>query len=91
MAKNAKNKSGKDKGKDAGGGTIALNKRARHDYHLEQRFEAERAGETAELAHLGGRQRTERVRQAPWCVFGVRVSHQIATQGWSVVAAVIAR
>lgn len=36
MAKN-KNKTGKDKGN---GGTIALNKRARHDYHLEQRFEA---------------------------------------------------
>ncbi len=29
----------KDKAK-AGGGTIALNKRARHDYHLEQKFEA---------------------------------------------------
>jgi len=37
MAK--KNKTGKDKG-NGGGGTIALNKRARHDYHLEQRFEA---------------------------------------------------
>ena len=34
-----KNKTGKDKGK-GGGGTIALNKRARHEYHLEQRFEA---------------------------------------------------
>lgn len=31
---------GKDKGKDGAGGTIALNKRARHDYHLEQRYEA---------------------------------------------------
>ena len=31
-------KTGKDKGN--GGGTIALNKRARHEYHLEQRFEA---------------------------------------------------
>ena len=39
MAKNSSNKGGKDKGK-AAGGTIALNKRARHDYHLEQRFEA---------------------------------------------------
>lgn len=38
MAKNS-NKAGKDKGKGAGG-TIALNKRARHEYHLEQRFEA---------------------------------------------------
>jgi len=32
-------KGGKDKKKD-GGGTIALNKRARHDYHLEERYEA---------------------------------------------------
>lgn len=39
MAKNASSKAGKDKGKGAGG-TIALNKRARHDYHLEERFEA---------------------------------------------------
>ena len=31
-------KSAKDKAN--GGGTIALNKRARHDYHLEERFEA---------------------------------------------------
>ena len=31
-------KADKDKGK--GGGTIALNKRARHEYHLEQKFEA---------------------------------------------------
>jgi SsrA-binding protein len=33
----------KDKGKAGGkaaGGTIALNRRARHEYHLEQRFEA---------------------------------------------------
>jgi SsrA-binding protein len=29
-----------DKDKANGGGTVALNKRARHDYHLEQRFEA---------------------------------------------------
>jgi len=38
MAKNASDKAGKEKSK--GGGTIALNKRARHDYHLEERFEA---------------------------------------------------
>ncbi|RNF85422.1 SsrA-binding protein SmpB [Montanilutibacter psychrotolerans] len=37
--KSTSGKSGKDKGK-AGGGTIALNKRARHDYHLEECFEA---------------------------------------------------
>jgi len=34
------NLAGKDKAKNASGGTIALNKRARHEYHLEQRFEA---------------------------------------------------
>lgn len=40
MAKNASDKAGKGKSKGSGGGTIALNKRARHDYHLEERFEA---------------------------------------------------
>lgn len=40
MSKNSNNKTGKDKGKGAAGGTIALNKRARHDYLLEQKFEA---------------------------------------------------
>lgn len=52
MAKNTTTKAGKDKGKGAAGGTgtaaktgssvktIALNKRARHDYQLEERFEA---------------------------------------------------
>ena len=39
MTKSKNNKTGKDKGKGAGG-TIALNKRARHDYALEERFEA---------------------------------------------------
>lgn len=38
MSKTANKKAGKDKAN--GGGTIALNKRARHDYHLEQRYEA---------------------------------------------------
>ncbi|MGH8076491.1 MAG: SsrA-binding protein SmpB [Lysobacter sp.] len=40
MAKNTSSKTGKDKGKGGAGGTIALNKRARHDYNLEGRFEA---------------------------------------------------
>lgn len=51
-------KGGKDKAN--GGGTIALNKRARHDYHLEQRFEAGLALQGWELkairagrAHIG--------------------------------------
>ncbi len=39
MTTKKNNKAGKDKGKGAGG-TIALNKRARHDYQLEERFEA---------------------------------------------------
>ena len=46
MAKNSSSKTGKDKGKPGKGGagevvkTIALNKRSRHEYHLEERFEA---------------------------------------------------
>ena len=41
MAKNAiERKAGKKNAKSSAGGTIALNKRARHDYHLEERFEA---------------------------------------------------
>lgn len=39
MSKNSKPQGGKDKSKGAGG-TIALNKRARYDYQLEQRTEA---------------------------------------------------
>ena len=38
MERMSTRKTGKDKGN--GGGTIALNKRARHEYHLEQAFEA---------------------------------------------------
>ncbi len=38
MSKTPNKKTGKDKAN--GGGTIALNKRARHDYQLEQRYEA---------------------------------------------------
>ena len=37
MSKATKNKTGKDTAKNP---TIALNKRAKHEYHLEQRFEA---------------------------------------------------
>ena len=52
----------KDKGKAKGaGGTVALNKRARHEYHLEQRFEAGLALQGWELksiragrANIGG-------------------------------------
>jgi SsrA-binding protein len=38
MVAMSKKTAGKDKAN--GGGTIALNKRARHEYHLEERFEA---------------------------------------------------
>src|SRR3970040_2314207 len=47
MAKNTKDK---DKGK--GGGTIALNKRASHDYRLEERFEAGMALQGWELKSI---------------------------------------
>src|SRR3546814_10131154 len=40
-------KSGKDKAN--GGGTIALNKRARHEYHIEESFEAGLALQGCEL------------------------------------------
>ncbi|MDQ3511451.1 MAG: SsrA-binding protein SmpB [Pseudomonadota bacterium] len=49
MAKNTKDKS-KDRGK--GGGTIALNKRASHDYRLEERFEAGMALQGWELKSI---------------------------------------
>ena len=49
MAKNSSSKGGKDKGKGGAGGTIALNKRSRHEYHLEERFEAGLALEGWEL------------------------------------------
>jgi SsrA-binding protein len=40
MAKNAIERKAAKKSKGTAGGTIALNKRARHDYHMEERFEA---------------------------------------------------
>src|SRR3546814_1903644 len=39
-----------DKDKANGGGTVALNKRARHEYHLEERFRSEE--HTSELQSL---------------------------------------
>ena len=47
MAKNTK-----DKDKAKGGGTIALNKRASHDYRLEERFEAGMALQGWELKSI---------------------------------------
>lgn len=51
MTKNTTSKAGKDKGK-GGGGTIALNKRASHDYRLEERFEAGMALQGWELKSI---------------------------------------
>jgi SsrA-binding protein len=42
----------KQKDTEKGGGTIALNKRARHDYHIDQRFEAGIALQGWELKSL---------------------------------------
>ncbi|ANB18558.1 SsrA-binding protein SmpB [Dokdonella koreensis] len=42
----------KQKDKEKGGGTIALNKRARHEYHIDQRFEAGIALQGWELKSL---------------------------------------
>lgn len=42
----------KDKDKPKGGGTIALNKRARHDYHIDERYEAGLALEGWELKSI---------------------------------------
>jgi SsrA-binding protein len=42
----------KSKDKDKAGGTIALNKRARHEYHIDRRFEAGIALEGWELKSL---------------------------------------
>ena len=53
----APGKSGKA-GKGAGG-TIALNKRARHEYHLEQRFEAGLASAKRIVDRHGGELRAE--------------------------------
>jgi SsrA-binding protein len=50
MTKNTKDKAHKDKAK--GGGTIALNKRASHDYRLEERFEAGMALQGWELKSI---------------------------------------
>ncbi|MEH6417172.1 SsrA-binding protein SmpB [Pseudomonas sp. CGJS7] len=52
MANKTNNKAGKDKGKGGAGGTIAQNKRARHEYHLEEHFEAGLALEGWELKSI---------------------------------------
>ena len=59
-------KSAKDKGKAKAGGTIALNKRARHDYHLEDRYEAGLALQGWELKAIRAGRLTPR-RSADRC------------------------
>lgn len=76
-------KGGKDKAKSAGGGTIALNKRARHDYHLEQKFEAGLALQGWELkairagrAHIGESYAV--VRDGELFLFGAQITPLIS-------------
>jgi SsrA-binding protein len=74
-------KSGKDKAN--GGGTIALNKRARHEYHLEERFEAGLALQGWELKSIraGRANITEAyavVRDGELFLFGAQVTPLIS-------------
>lgn len=83
MAKNSKSKTTKDKGKDGAGGTIALNKRARHDYHLEERFEAGLALQGWELKSIraGRANITEAyavVRNGEMFLFGAQITPLIS-------------
>jgi len=83
MAKNSKSKTAKDKGKDGAGGTIALNKRARHDYHLEQRYEAGLALQGWELKAIraGRANITESyavVRNGEMFLFGAQITPLIS-------------
>ena len=74
-------KSGKDKAN--GGGTIALNKRARHEYHLEERFEAGLALQGWELKSIraGRANITEAyavVRDGELFLFGAQITPLIS-------------
>jgi SsrA-binding protein len=68
-----------DKDKANGGGTVALNKRARHEYHLEERFEAGLALQGWELKSIraGRANITESyavVRGGELFLFGAQIS-----------------
>lgn len=92
MAKNKNGKSGKDTGK-AAGGTIALNRRARHDYHLEERIEAGLSLQGWELKAIrAGRANIGEsyavVRNGEMFLFGARITplsqastHVVADEG----------
>src|SRR5690606_37509908 len=74
-------KSGKDKAN--GGGTIALNKRARHEYHIEERFEAGLALQGWELKSIrAGRANITQayavVRDGELFLFGAQITPLIS-------------
>ncbi len=74
---------GKDKGKGTGGGTVALNKRARHEYHFEERFEAGLALQGWELKSIraGRANITEAyavVRDGELFLFGAQITPLIS-------------
>ena len=80
-------KSGKDKAN--GGGTIALNKRARHEYHLEERFEAGLALQGWELKSIraGRANITEAyavIRGGELFLFGAQVTPLISASSHTV-------
>jgi len=83
-------KAGKDKAK--AGGTIALNKRARHDYHLEERFEAGLALQGWELKSIrAGRANISEayavIRNGELFLFGAQITPLISASSHTVADA----
>lgn len=83
-------KAGKDKVK--AGGTIALNKRARHDYHLEERFEAGLALQGWELKSIrAGRANISEayavIRNGELFLFGAQITPLISASSHNVADA----
>ena len=84
MAKNAIERKAAKKDKSKGGGTIALNKRVRHDYALEERFEAGLALQGWELKSIrAGRANIGEsyavVRGGEMFLFGAQMTPLIST------------
>src|SRR3546814_15252501 len=80
-----------DKDKANGGGTVALNKRARHEYHLEGRFEAGLARQGWELKSIraGRANITESyavVRGGELFLFGAQITPLISASSHVVAA-----
>ena len=83
-------KAGKDKAK--AGGTIALNKRARHDYHLDERFEAGLALQGWELKSIrAGRANISEayavIRNGELFLFGAQITPLISASSHTVADA----